>query len=150
MLDLDLSRYQANVVLKRENEVRFIFDPIRQKYLVLQPEELVRQLFLQYLMLEKKISKNRIAVEKVLTYNGLTKRFDILIYDADTKPLIIVECKAPKIKISQAVFNQAATYNFIFRAPFLVVTNGLETHACAMDYEAETFRFLGEEEWRNG
>jgi type I site-specific restriction endonuclease len=98
-------------------------------------------------MIEKKISKNRIAVEKALMYNGLTKRFDILVYDEATQPYIIVECKAPQIKINQAVFDQAATYNFIFRAPFLVVTNGLETHVCAMDYDAQTFRFLKEEEW---
>ena len=82
------------------------------------------------------------ASEKMLIINGLQKRFDILVYDENTKPFLIVECKSPKIKITDDEFRQASVYNFELQAPYLVVCNGLETYCCKMDYVEKTFEFL--------
>ena len=110
----------------------------------MQPEEVVRQLLLLYLLREKGCSPNRIGIEKTLSVNGLTRRFDILVYDPEMKPWMLIECKAPGIAISQDTFDQAARYNLPLRVPYLVVSNGRDTYCCKMDYEKEGYDFLGE------
>jgi len=90
----------------------------------------------------KKFPKNRIAVEKSLTINELPKRFDLLIYDKNTHPYLLVECKAPEVKINQKTFDQISQYNFQLKVPFLLVTNGITTYCCQMDYEKKTFEFI--------
>ena len=112
--------------------------------MVLTPEEWVRQHYVQYLIEEKKYPISLIALEKQLTINNRKKRTDILVFNAEGKPDIIVECKAPKIKITQATFDQIARYNLKLRANFLIVTNGLEHFYCKMDFENETYIFLKE------
>ena len=112
--------------------------------MVLTPEEWVRQHFVQFLIQEKKYPVSLIAIEKQLTINNLKKRSDILIFNKDGKPEIIVECKAPKIKITQDTFDQIARYNLKLKANFLVVTNGLEHYYCKMDFEKESYIFLKE------
>ncbi len=112
--------------------------------MVLTPEEWVRQHFVLFLMEEKKYPTSLIAVEKQLTVNNLKKRSDILVFNADGKPEILVECKAPKIKITQDTFDQIARYNLKLKANFLIVTNGLEHFYCKMDFENETYIFLKE------
>ncbi len=139
---LDLLKHSDKLITKKENGKVKIFDPIRKKYLVAAPEESVRQLLTLYLLEDLSYSKNAISIEKMLIVNGLQKRFDILVYDENTKPFLIVECKSPKIKITDDVFRQAAVYNFELQAPYLVVCNGLETYCCKMDYEKKTFEFL--------
>ncbi len=110
--------------------------------MVLQPEEWVRQHCVHYLMTEKKYPKSLINVEKELTVNGLRKRYDIVVFNPDGSIHIVVECKAPKIKISQATFDQIARYNLALNATFLMVTNGLEHYYCQMDFENERYVFL--------
>ncbi|GJM31363.1 MAG: restriction endonuclease subunit R [Saprospiraceae bacterium] len=110
--------------------------------MVLQPEELVRQLVVQYLLSEKGFNQNRIALERGLTVNGLAKRCDILIYNQAMNPFLLVECKAPSVKITQEVFRQIAIYNLPLNVPFLLVTNGVDTYCCEMDYDQRTFKFL--------
>ena len=139
---LDLLKHSDKLITKKENGKVKIFDPIRKKYLVATPEESVRQLLTLYLLEDLSYSKNAISIEKMLIVNGLQKRFDILVYDENTKPFLIVECKSPKIKITDDVFRQAAVYNFELQAPYLVVCNGLETYCCKMDYEKKSFEFL--------
>ena len=139
---LDLLKHSDKLITKKENGKVKIFDPIRKKYLVAAPEESVRQLLTLYLLEDLSYSKNAISIEKMLIVNGLQKRFDILVYDENTKPFLIVECKSPKIKITDDVFRQAAVYNFELQAPYLVVCNGLETYCCKMDYEKKSFEFL--------
>ena len=119
-----------------------IFDNLRKKYLVLTPEEWVRQHFVQFLIQEKKYPVSLIALEKQLTINNRKKRTDILVFNKEGYPEIIVECKAPKIKITQATFDQIARYNLKLKANFLIVTNGLEHFYCKMDFEKETYIFL--------
>ena len=119
-----------------------LFDPIRKKYLVLAPEELVRQLVVHYLLLEKQYPKTKISVEKGIKVNSLAKRCDLLIYDHDLNPAILVECKAPGIKINQKAFEQIARYNLPLKVAYLIVTNGITTYCCKMDYVEEKFTYL--------
>lgn len=110
--------------------------------MVLTPEEWVRQHFVCFLIEEKKYPVSLIAIEKQLTINNLKKRSDILVFNTDGKPEIIVECKAPSIKITQAAFDQIARYNLKLKAKYLIVTNGLEHFYCKMDFKKETYIFL--------
>ncbi len=143
-IPLDFTPYQSDLRLKKENGKTLIFDPIRKKHLVLAPEELVRQLFLQYLIQDRSYSASRIRTEKGIRVHELYKRCDILIYDKTPSPFLLVECKAPAVKITQAAFEQIARYNLPLQVKYLVVTNGIQTYCCVMDYEQEKFRFLPE------
>jgi len=124
-----------------ENKVS-IFDEIRKKFIILTPEEWVRQHVVHYLIDEKKYPKSLINVEKVLTVNGLQKRYDVVVFNPDGSIHILVECKAPSVKISQATFDQIARYNMTMKARFLNVTNGLSHFYCQMDFENEKYEFL--------
>lgn len=121
-----------------------IFDAFRKKYVVLTPEEWVRQNFVQFLVTEKKYSPALIVFEQALKYGELKKRADVLIYDRSGTPLLMVECKAPEVKIGQDTFDQVARYNMSFKVPYLVVTNGLDHFCCLMDYEKGSYQFLEE------
>jgi len=124
-----------------ENKVS-IFDEIRKKFIILTPEEWVRQHVVHYLINEKKYPKSLINVEKVLTINKLRKRYDVVVFNPDGSIHILVECKAPEVKISQATFDQIARYNMTMKARFLNVTNGLNHYYCQMDFENEKYEFL--------
>jgi len=140
MHKLNLTAYTFK--LKSNEKHTLIFDNLRKKYFVLTPEEWVRQHFVQFLIDEKKYPVSLIALEKQLTINNLKKRTDIVIYNKLGDPDIIVECKAPHIKITQATFDQIARYNLKLKANYLIVTNGLEHFFCKIDFENETYIFL--------
>jgi len=114
---------------KKENDVEFIFDTIRKQWLVLNEEEWVRQNFVQYLVQTLNYPAAFIALEKEIMLGELKKRFDILIYDRDHHPWMIVECKATAINLNDAVLQQALRYNISVPVSFLVITNGHYTHA---------------------
>ncbi|RXP52335.1 type I restriction enzyme HsdR N-terminal domain-containing protein [Lutibacter sp. HS1-25] len=140
MQPLNLPTYKLRI---KSNENKLvIFDIIRKKYVVLTPEEWVRQHLIHYLIEEKKYPISLIAVEKKVTINKLTKRTDILVFDNTGLPNIIVECKAPSVKITQATFDQIARYNLKLTSEFLIVSNGLEHFFCKMDTENECYIFL--------
>jgi len=143
MIALDLMGYRDQLQVKKEHGQQLIFDPIRRKWLVLQPEELVRQLLVQYL-LDLGYNKNRIAIEKSLIVNDFEKRFDALIYDDQTLPFMLVECKAPHVDITDRTFEQIAQYNLPLRVNYLLVTNGIKTYCCKMNYEEQAYTFLAE------
>ena len=124
-----------------ENKVS-IFDTIRKKFVILQPEEWVRQHCVQYLIEEKGYPISLINVEKELKINSLKKRYDIVIFNTDGSIYLIVECKAPKITINQNTFDQIARYNLELNATYLMVTNGLNHYYCQMDFENERYQFL--------
>jgi hypothetical protein len=126
-----------------ENKVA-IFDEIRKKFIIITPEEWVRQHVVQFLLQDKKYPKSHINVEKLLKINDLNKRYDIVVYNPDGSIFILVECKAPEIKISQHTFDQIARYNMTLNAEYLMVTNGLNHYFCKMDYEKEKYDFLPE------
>jgi hypothetical protein len=141
MEELNLPQYP--IKLKEEGGVKYIFDAIRKKYLVLQPEEWVRQNFIQFLIHEKKYPASLIEIEKGLKLNELQKRVDVLIHK-DSKPIVLIECKASNVKINQEVFEQIARYNNVFKVPYLLVTNGLEHYCAKIDFETSSFEFLEE------
>ena len=128
-------------VKNSENKTR-IFDEIRKKFVVLQPEEWVRQHVLRYLTEVKSYPPSLIAVEREIKLHGLRKRFDIVVFNPQGKIEILVECKSPDISISQQVFDQLARYNTQLNANFLMVTNGLDHHYFEMDATEEKYRFL--------
>lgn len=140
MQELNLPQYQFNI--KIDENRRLIFDEIRKKFIVLSPEEWVRQNIIKYLISEKKYPASLIAIETGLKYNQLQKRLDILVYDKQANPYLIVECKAPEVKISQDTFDQVARYNMAFKAKYLLVTNGLNHFCCLMDYTTNSYTFL--------
>jgi len=116
----------SNELFKKSESDFLIYDIIRKKYLVLTPEEWVRQHFLHFL-LANKYPKNLISIEGATKYNQLKKRTDILIYDRAGKPFLLVECKAPTVKLNENVLKQVLTYNQNIKAPYIALTNGL-TH----------------------
>jgi hypothetical protein len=142
MQKLNLPNYKFK--LKSNENKTLIFDNLRKKYMILTPEEWVRQHFVQFLIEEKNYPPTLIAIEKQVVVNNLKKRSDILVFNKEGNPDIIVECKAPKIKITQATFDQIARYNLKLNANFLIVTNGLTHFYCKMDFKKETYVFLKE------
>lgn len=119
-----------------------IFDPIRKVFVVLTPEEWVRQHFINYLVSDRLIPAGLIAVEKQIRVNRMSKRFDIVAHLPTGQPAMIVECKAAHVKISQETFNQALRYNLSLNIHYLVLTNGL-THFCfRLNYDDKTSRQL--------
>jgi len=120
--DLCFPEYEFR--LKKENDKAFIFDELRTKWIVCTPEEWVRQNLIMFLINELKYPRNLIAVEKGLSFAGRNYRFDALLYDKNFLPLMIMECKAPNIKIDQKVFDQIWNYNYEISSPFFLVTNG--------------------------
>ena len=121
-----------------------VFDQVRKKYFVLTPEEWVRQHFIHYLNQEKNYPLGLMGVEKMIKYNGMQNRADIVLYATDGNPNMIVECKASNVKITQDTFYQIARYNFKLRVEFLVVTNGMRHFCCQMDYKKNEINFLEE------
>jgi len=140
MQELNFPSYSFR--LKTSENKTLIFDIIRKKYVVLTPEEWVRQHVIKYLLEQKKYPISLISIEKQLKINSLTKRVDIIVFNTDGNPEIIVECKAPNISISQHTFDQIARYNLRLKANHLMVTNGLNHYYCQMDIDKETYLFL--------
>ncbi len=142
MIKLNLPTYDFSIT--RQGKQYEIFDGIRNKYVLLTPEEWVRQNFIAFLVHYKKYPKTLIAIEKKLSLNKMSVRPDIVVYNNMGKPRVIVECKASNVKITQATFDQIAKYNFALKATYLFVTNGMKHFACKMDYEQLTYRFIKE------
>ena len=142
MQDLNLPKYSLK--FKTQEGKTYIFDPIRKKYLVNTPEEWVRQNFIQFLVQEKGYPASLMAVEMGIDVLNTKKRCDIVLYNTMGKPHIIVECKAPSIKIAQDTFDQIARYNLTLKTEFLIVTNGLQHYVCVMDHENKCYHFLKE------
>ncbi len=142
MQELNLPTYQFK--FKEEDKRTKIFDKTRKAYYVLTPEEWVRQNFIEYLIHEKDYPRGLIAIEKGLKLNNLPKRTDILVYSRNGEPILMVECKAPNIKITQSVFDQIGRYNIHFKLPFLIVTNGVEHYCAQINFKEKKFSFLSE------
>ena len=124
MIQLNLPPFQYKI--KKLNDKLYIFDYLRKKYIFLTPEEWVRQHFIHYLINEHHYPKTLIQIERGLLYNGLLKRTDIVVFDKSGNPFITIECKAADIILTQNTVDQAAQYNYILKAPYLLITNGLE------------------------
>jgi len=114
--------------IKKEENKELIFDALRKKWLILTPEEWVRQNFIQYLIQVKNYPASLIALEKEIQLGELKKRFDILIYNKDHLPWMMIECKGPEIKLNDAVLQQVLRYNISIPVEFIIITNGGNTY----------------------
>ncbi|GIM56482.1 type I restriction enzyme HsdR N-terminal domain-containing protein [Capnocytophaga canimorsus] len=137
-----LNFYPYQFRFKNSENKTLIFDEIRKKFVVLQPEEWVRQHVVQFLIQEKGFPKSLINVEKELVINGLKKRYDIVVYKNTGEILLVVECKAPDILINQKVFDQVFRYNLSLQASVFMVTNGLQHYYAMIDYNSNKLLFM--------
>ncbi len=140
MQKLNFPKY--NFRFKSNENKTLIFDIIRKKFVILTPEEWVRQHTLHYLIYDKKYPVSHINVEKQLLLNDTVKRYDIITFKNDGEVHIIIECKAPSIIINQLTFDQIARYNLALNSDILMVTNGLTHYFCKMDFENKKYLFL--------
>ena len=140
MQNLNFPKY--NFRFKSNENKTLIFDIIRKKFVVLTPEEWVRQHAIHFLISEKKYPAAHINVEKQLQLNDTVKRYDIVVFNKDGTIKIIVECKAPSIKTNQQTFDQIARYNLVLKSDTLMVSNGLEHFFCKMDFANKKYLFL--------
>ena len=133
---------QHDLSIRNDGTRTYIFDIIRKKYLVLTPEEWVRQNFVHYLTEDLHYPASLMMTENGLKLFNTQKRSDIVIYDRNGNPLVVVECKATDVKITQETFNQVARYNIKFRAPLIIVTNGLSHYCAKYDAVSSKYTFL--------
>lgn len=140
-MKLNLPDFPLKLVINEKGEQE-VLDIFRKKYVKLTPEEHVRQQFLHFLIHEKGFSQSLIGVEKQLIVNRMSRRFDAVVFRSNGSPLILMEFKAATVKISQQVFDQIAAYNFVLKADYLMVSNGITHYVCKMDYERHSYAFL--------
>ncbi len=139
MESLNLPTYSFTI--KSEQGRSYIFDVFRKKYVLLTPEEWVRQNFLQYLVKEQNFPASLIAVEKEFSFNRMKKRTDILVHNRQGEPVFLVECKAPSVPVTSEVFDQIGLYNLTYKVPWLVVTNGIKHYCCRMNEDKAVYEF---------
>ena len=140
MVQLNLPPYQIRV--KETGCRKQIFDILRRKYVALTPEEWVRQHFIHYLIEHKNYPASLLANEVPLQIGEKRMRADSVLYDNQLHPRIIIEYKAPNITLTQKVFDQITVYNLLLHVDYLIVSNGMTTYICKMDYEKQTYKFL--------
>ena len=122
-----------NFSIHEKNEIIYIFDEVRKKNVILTPEEWVRQNFLHYLVYDLNYPKSKIAIEKEFIINERKKRFDLLVFDENTKPFLLLECKSQEEKLNEKVLKQGLNYNLNFEVPYLVISNGDFTFAWQLE-----------------
>ena len=144
MLMQELNLPKIDIKSKLVNESIQIFDIVRKNFFALTPEEWVRQHVIHYLIFNKKYPKGLMQIEKLIKYNNLKTRADIVAFNKNANPILLVECKAPSIKIDKDAFDQIAKYNFTLKAKYLFVTNGLKHYCCEMNYITGEKKFLKE------
>lgn len=132
----------AHIQVTLRGDRKYLFDIIRRKWIVLTPEEWVRQNLIHYLIRYKGYPASLIQVETELMWNRMRLRTDVMVSNKTGQPAMIIECKAPAVKLSSSTFEQIAKYNQKYRVPYLLVSNGLVHYCCEMDYEQETYHFL--------
>lgn len=119
-----------------------VWDVVRKKWVVLTPEEWVRQHLIHYMNKERGCSLSLMAVEKSLRYNGLIRRADLVVYNSSAQPLLLAECKAPEVAMNQQVFDQVAMYNRVIGVEYVLITNGLHTSCCRVPSNSEKMEWL--------
>ena len=140
MEKLNLPYYDFKI--KANNQGLSIFDAIRKKYLVLTPEEWVRQNFVEYLSQELGYPKSLMSLELAMKYNRMDKRSDIVCHNSQGTPILLVECKRTTINITQKTFDQIARYNMVLKVPYLAVTNGNNHYFCRIDHDKKDYTFI--------
>jgi hypothetical protein len=139
-LAIDLLPFQSALRYQKDmNGLTKIFDPLRKRYFIATPEEVVRQLWIIYLVEYLKLNPKLIAIERAFTINLLNKRFDLVIFSNTTHPILLAEFKAPGIKITQSAFDQIAQYNMALQVPYSLVSNGMQHFCFQVDDEKKGF-----------
>lgn len=129
--------------IRRSAGVARIWDPLRGQWLVLTPEEWVRQHMIRYLIEKRGVQPHYIVQEYPVALGGMAQRADIVVMDKTGRPALLVECKAPEIPVSRrvnrAVFDQAVRYNSVVGAAYVAVTNGMEIECCGLNRENQRY-----------
>ncbi len=128
--------------IREEDEKRFVFDSVRKKWVVLTPEEIVRQHFIAYLINQKDYPATHISNEASISLNSMHRRCDSVVYDNFCTPKVIIEYKAPTIKINSKIFAQISRYNIVLKVDYLIVSNGIKHYCVKMDYEHNSYIIL--------
>lgn len=128
--------------LTRDGDTLRVLDPLRRKYVVLTPEEYVRQQFTAWMRDTLHYPASVMANEVGIMLNGTRRRCDTVVFGRNGAPLMIVEYKAPTVAVTQEVFNQIVHYNMVLRARYLVVSNGMNHYCCRIDYEHDSYHFI--------
>jgi hypothetical protein len=142
MEPLNLPTYLFRI--KEDRGKKYIFDEIRRRFVLLTPEEWVRQHLVNYLVSVKNFPLQLISVEKGFNQNKRKQRFDLLVFDRKGEPIMIIECKAPGVEINQNVFDQAGRYNNKYNATYMLITNGLKHYCCHINKSNRQYSFLHE------
>ncbi|MFZ1703862.1 MAG: type I restriction enzyme HsdR N-terminal domain-containing protein [Saprospiraceae bacterium] len=140
-VSLDFDTIRSKIKTRKRHDKMEIWDILRQKWLILQPEEWVRQNVIHALIHEKGYSKNTMAVEKEFMIHNVKKRFDLVIYDKFVRPYLLVECKAFQVTLNQDVFDQLGLYNRTIQAPFLLASNGVLTYCFEQNHDSKALTF---------
>lgn len=141
---MELNLPSFDIRLQRDDEGVKIFDRLRKKFIILTPEEWVRQHFVNYLINHKGFPESLMANEIGITLNGTRRRCDTVVFDKHGSPMVIVEYKASSIVISQSTFDQIVRYNMVLHARYLIVSNGINHYCCRIDYDNMSYDFLKE------
>lgn len=141
-IDLALLHLKSNLKISIKDNITYLYDPIRKKNIIAQPEEMVRQLIIQYFIVEKLFPLSRMAVEKSLVVDGVRKRFDLLVFDKKGAPYLLVECKSYDVSLSDKTMRQIAIYNQKLQCPYLLVSNGIDSMYCAIDFDTAEVNYL--------
>jgi len=140
MQSLNFPRYSFRI--KSEGQRKHIFDNIRKRYVLLTPEEWVRQHLISYLVEDRKYPASLLAVEMPLKINRMERRADLVLFSKNGDPLLIAECKAPGVKITQGAFDQVARYNLDMKVRYLIVSNGTVHYCAELDHVRGVWSFL--------
>ncbi len=140
MVELNIPTQDIDIkIIESKN---YIFDLIRKKYLILTPEEWVRQNLVRYFINDLNYPKGLIKTESSLKYNNLKKRSDILIFNNDMTHFLVVECKSYKLKLNKSHISQSAMYNKIYKSKYVMISNGLDHIVCKYDWNNDSFEFM--------
>lgn len=143
MQKLNLPEYHFKITTSGDNKL-WIYDAFRNKEILLTPEEWVRQNILNYLIEEKLYPKSLLSIESGIKVNKQARRYDALVYNRQGKPIMLIECKAPDVKINQNTFDQISAYNLSLLAKYLLITNGMNHYCCKLNENTSAFDFLTE------
>ncbi len=142
MEKLNLPSY--DYTLRTQNKQRVILDPIRKRFVPLTPEEWVRQHFVQYLIRNFGVPPALIGIEVSIPIQDRYYRADIVVYNRQIQPVMIVECKRPSVQLTQNTFDQVGHYNIALKVPYLAIANGMMYYCCIFDQISRSYRFLDE------
>lgn len=127
---------------RRNGDRTEVFDVVRKKWVPLTEEEKVRQFLLHFLMSQRNIPESHLSVERQIEVNGLTRRYDLVVFNREGAPQLVIECKAPSVELTQAVVEQVGRYNKTLRAPYIGVSNGRQHCFFRIDFESEKIDYL--------